>query len=99
MQQSTDASPISTDAPQAPTAAQSPWGPMRKREQPPVKVPGQRQPSDSIAPRPKPPTAQFNPDTVDVAEQVASWWQHAAAFANGDAWDQHAAASAFGGAA
>lgn len=73
-----------------PTAAQSPFGPMRKREQPPVKIPG---------PRLKPPTSQFHPDATEVAEQVASWWQHAEAFANGDAWDQHHAANAFGGAA
>jgi hypothetical protein len=78
-----------------PTAV-SPFGPVRKNQpKPPVAIPGQRKPSDSIPPRPKPPTSRYASDP----KVVASWWDHAEAFANGDAWDQHHANQAFGGAA
>jgi hypothetical protein len=74
-------------------AAQSPFGPVRRQQQPPVRVPGPRQPSDSIPPRPAPPTSRYAPDP----KQVASWWQAAEDHANnGDAYDRHAAYDAFG---
>lgn len=44
----------------------------------------------TIAPRPAPPTSVFNPDDTEVAEKVASWWQHAEQFLGGEPLDHHA---------
>lgn len=63
--QSTETSQFTTDATQAPTAAVSPFGPVRKREQPPVKIPGQRKASDTLPPRPTPPTQQLTARPLD----------------------------------
>lgn len=56
--QRTDTPQLTTPAPQA----ASPFGPMRKREpKPPVTIPGQRQPADTLPPRrpfPAKPTAR-----------------------------------------
>ena len=50
--------------------AQSPFGPVRKREQPPVKIPGQRKPSD-VRPAPpirtRPLNANYNRGAYDEA--------------------------------
>lgn len=60
--QSTDTPQLATDAPQVtapgtlrPSAAQSPFGPQRKREEQPPTIPGQRKASDALPPRPAPP--------------------------------------------
>lgn len=44
--------------------AQSPFGPVRKREQPPVRIPGQRKPSDI---RTRPLNASYNRGAYDEA--------------------------------
>lgn len=67
--------------------AQSPFGPVRKNQQPPTpKIPGPRQPVD-VTPRPAPPRSTF---TAPDCEQVASWWDHAEAFAAGVQLTHHA---------
>lgn len=64
-----------------PTAAQSPWGPVRKNQpKPPVAIPGQRKPSSSISPRPAPPQSRFAPKP----DQVATWRSLAAVVVNSD---------------
>ena len=44
----------------------------------------------ALHPRPAPPSSAFNPDDTEVAEKVASWWQHAEQFLGGEPLDHHA---------
>jgi hypothetical protein len=97
--QSSDQHLNSTPTSQVTTlAAQSPFGPQRKREKPPVRIPGQRKPSDVLPPRrpfPAPPIVRI-PLSHDLVFNRAAYDEAYTAFQRHDRIGTPAAWAAFG---
>jgi hypothetical protein len=96
---STTSSTAPSELRSAAPLAVSPFGPVRKREpKPPVKIPGQRKPSDTIGPRPAFPahTTRTIPLSHDLAFNQGAYDEAYTAFRRSDRIGQPAAWGAFG---